>query len=317
MSQIIMIKNISGEEKIWGGKKFLANEEYQIEETSLLKWRKSTNLILAITAGEALIGDGSSYFTSFVKALEWLQGNHQEVFLRDVSVENGRLQNMNNRVPNGFSLYVTGVSDNISSGTFGNGEDLFFSSSKKVIDFRQLCHYYAIGARTHWNADCDIDNYFKAELIAPACSGATQAVGDFIKIPITGGNMFKPVLEGSGDWDMDLTNTLTGTSILKATPVPSEGNQGWFDYVSDTNILTPNYEQKGGYNLFDFDITLHFFGRKIWGIKNGVSSLDVSDLIGKLLFNSWTIRLTFDIQSGLLGSEKAGVLFILATKGNV
>ena len=243
------------------------------------------------------------------------------IAIKDVAVENNRLQNMNNRVPNGYSLYVVGESDDIANGIYGGGDELQFSESNNSVDFRLLNHYYAIGARAIWSG-CDINNYFNATLIAPASSGATNQTGDYDKveiIPSSGLHLFKPVDTGTGSWDMTLTDTLTNTSILKATPVPATGNNGWFDYDSTTNILTANMEQTGGYNLYDFDVNLHSFGRKVWGTpqSGGITALDITDLVGKLLFNSWKINFTFDVSDGVLSSEKAAVILILATKQNI
>jgi hypothetical protein len=74
--------------------------------------------------------------------------------------------------------------------------------------------------------------------------------------------------------------------------------------------------QLGGYDLYDFDVTLHAFGRKIWGSSDGQSSLDVSELVGKLLFNAWKLRLTFEKRGGSVSTEKAAVVFMVGAQGN-
>lgn len=294
-------------------------DTYEVPETSLTSWGNDSSVLSKIADSSLLVSLNGEDIIDISTAIDVIKGiSARKVSVEGVDVSSSRLQIMNNRVPNGYSLYVTGEADNITNGLYGGGEELFFSSSEKERDFQLLNHYYAIGARAHWNASCDIDNFFSATLIAPASSGATQTTGDFTKVNLGGSNnIFVPVAVGAGDWSMDLTDTLANTNILKATPVPSTGNQGWFDYDSDTNTLNVNSSQMGGYNLFDFDINLHAFGRKIWGMSNGTSEFDVPDLVGKLLFNTWKIHFKFDVTSGILGSEKAAVLFIAATKGNI
>lgn len=239
------------------------------------------------------------------------------VSLPDVKLEDGRLYVAQNRVPPGYTLYVTGEADNIATGGFGGGAQMKFDAANTVREFQLLSHSYAIGARAQWQG-CSIDCYFKATLIAPACSGFTNAAGDFDKVSLGGGfNMFKPVTAGTGAWTGNLSDKLTSTQILKATPVPVAGNVGWFDYNSDTNILTANMAQQGGYNLYDFPINLHAFARKVWGKADGETSLMVEGLVGKLLFNAWKIKIEFALEGGTLSTEKAALFFIAATQRNI
>jgi hypothetical protein len=234
------------------------------------------------------------------------------------ATDDGRMLQATNRVPGGYSLYITGEADNIASGTYGGGTALQFDSSNTTKDFQLLNHFYAIGARVNWEG-CSIANYFNATLVAPATTGLTNTTGDFNKYAVTGGNLIIPAPPGAGAWSMDLTAKLTNTQILKAVPIPAAGNNGWFDYNSTLNELTVNSEQTGGYNLFDFEINLHSFGRKIWAQSGaGQSSMDVTDLVGKLLYNSWKIRLSFYLYNGVLQpAQKASVVFVTCAKGNI
>lgn len=321
MAYIIKIKNDSGSTKTWCGKEFTDQEEYIVPtDNNRSKWINNSELLTAIGNAEALVGDGSGYISDINTAINWLKnGLATEVSLSGVTPNLSRLPVTNNRIPAGYSIYGVGEADNITNGTYGGGVQLQFDSTNDEREFQLLNHYYAIGARAVWK-NCDIDNYFSATLIAPASSGFTNTTGDFDKVNLGGSlNMYKPVTAGTGAWDADLTDTLAGTSILKATPVPSAGNQGWFDYDSETNILTTNMSQTGGYNLYDFDVNLHAFGRRVWGTSQsgGVTGIDVPDLVGKLIYNSWKVKLEFGLEGGLLGSEKAAVTFYVGTKGNI
>lgn len=224
-----------------------------------------------------------------------------------------------NRVPSGYSIYIAGEADNIAAGTFGGGTQLKFDGTNTQRDFQLLSHVYVIGAKGIWE-NCSMENYFNTTLIAPASTGLTNVAGNFNKQALGGGlNMIVPVGAGTGAWSMDLTAKLTNTQILKATPVPSTGNVGWFDYDPDTNVLTPNMDHVGGYNLFDFEAKLHAFSRKIWGrAQNGSeSSLEIGGMVGKMFFNFWKIRFNFELTGGLFGDDKAAIVLILASKQNI
>ena len=143
MGYIIQIKNDSGDIKTWAGKEFSANEEYNIpDDGNRQKWKNDSSLLTSIGNLEALVGDGSQYFTDVNKAINWLKGNiPSQVNIEGVKVDGERLQSMNNRVPNGYSLYITGVSDNLTTGSYGTGDDLLFDSSNVTKSFQLLNHY--------------------------------------------------------------------------------------------------------------------------------------------------------------------------------
>lgn len=233
--------------------------------------------------------------------------------------KDGRQMFADNRVPPGYSLYIAGESDNIYTGQFGGGDRLKFEVDHPTRYFQLLNHYYAIGARVCWEG-CDMNSFINATLIAPATTGLTNAPGDFNKQALGGGaNMIVPALPGAGSWTMNLNAKYANTQILKCTPVPVAGNSGWFDYNADSNTLTNNLSQTGGYNLYDFQINLHAFGRKIWGSKQDgwQTELDVSGLVGKYLFNFWKIKLDFALDVGTLEAQKAAIHFMVAAKRNI
>jgi len=224
-----------------------------------------------------------------------------------------------NRIPAGYTVYPTGIADDITNGNYGGGTKLKMDSTTTFVELQMLDHYYAIGGRAIWE-NAHLDCYMDAKLCAPASTGLTNVTGDFIKYNVGGPyNLIAPVSAGTGDWDIDLTATQTNTSILKCVPVPSSGNNGFFDYNSDTNVITPRLDQKGGYDLYDFNIDLFAFCRYCWGkAGNGSETLlDIPNVIGKLLFNFWKIRFDLKHDGGTLSTEKIGLVMILAAKGNV
>lgn len=315
------VKNTTGSTKTYGGQDINAGQYYEIQSQEQNDWANSSDLLTDIVSGDVVIArdsSGNNDITDINSAINYLKEIPTDVTLDGVSVEAGRLQNMNNRVPNGYSVYVTGRADDITNGTYRAGTRMKFNDSNTTREFQMLDHYYAIAATAHWGPNASIDNYFNAVLYAPATTGLTNTTGDYDKVNLGGAyNLIKPVTAGTGSWSMDLTAKLTNTSILKATPVPVSGNNGWFDYDSSTNVLTANLSQTGGYNLYDFDVDLHAFGESIWGIKDGISGVNVEGLVGKLLYNCWIIKIDFGLDGGSLSNETANVVFTVATKRNV
>lgn len=322
MAHIITIKNDSGSIQTWAGKDFAIAEEYTVPtDTNRSKWINNSGLLTAIGNGDALVGNGTVYFADVNSAVDWIKGNISNVNIEGVTPTLSKLPTVNNRIPDGYSIYGVGESDDIVNGSYGEGDPLQFNNTTNEREFQLLKHYYAIGARAVWK-NCDIDNYFNATLLAPATTAFTNATGDYDKveiIPSSGLHLFKPVDVGTGSWNGDLTSTLTNTPILKGTPVPVAGNTGWFDYDPSSNILTANSSQTGGYNLYDFDVNLHAFGRKIWGtnLNGGITGIDIPDLVGKLIFNTWKVKLTLGLEGGLLSTNKAAITVYVGIQGNI
>lgn len=208
------------------------------------------------------------------------------------STTDNRRLNAVNRIPPGYTVCNTGRGDDISTGSYGTGPRLILDANTPSVDFQMLGHWYGIGGRVIWES-ASLDDHCAAMLMAPATTGLTQTTGDFNKVNLGGPyNVIVPAAPGTGAWSMDLTAKHASTQILKAVPVPVAGNLGFFDYDSTANVLTPNYTQKGGYNLYDFDVNLFRFCNSIHGRKmDGAESVtESSDVVGKLLFNTWIIR---------------------------
>lgn len=200
-----------------------------------------------------------------------------------------------NRIPIGYTMYFTGRSDNIAAGTYSNGNDLCLDEQATTKIFQSLNHFYLVGGRAIWE-NASLANKVTAKLIAPATTGLVNQQGDYTKvevIPGSGFNIIVPTPLGFGNWELELSAKLPNTNILKCVPVPAIGNDGFFDYNSDTNVLTRNETGTGSYNLFDFPIRLFTFVNEMPG-KGGSgqeSVFESTDVVGKLLFNFWQVQL--------------------------
>ena len=222
-----------------------------------------------------------------------------------------------NRIPAGYTIYPIGKSDGVTSSPgYRTGTDMILDANNKTRRFQMKNHWYGIGGRVLWEG-ADLSDSMSAYLKAPATTGLNQA-GDYNKSALGGGaNVYVPAAPGTGAWSLDLTAKHTGTQVLKCVPVPVAGNTGFFDYNSDTNTLTANASQLGGYNLYDFDATLFCMASHCWGRKQdgAESSLEIPDVIGKLFYNCWVLdfTLTTEKTSGI----RVGLVMIAAVKSNV
>lgn len=86
--RIIIIKNISSEEKIWI-KSFTPGEEYQIPTDSpglAQKYATNDSLIAAISIGDAQIGNGETFFITVADQLNWLRDDSTTTTLNPFAV---------------------------------------------------------------------------------------------------------------------------------------------------------------------------------------------------------------------------------------
>lgn len=76
MAYTIQIKNDSGSVQTWAGKEFAIGEEYTVPtDSNRIKYQTAANLLTAIGNSEALIGDGTEYFSDVNKGIDWLKGH--------------------------------------------------------------------------------------------------------------------------------------------------------------------------------------------------------------------------------------------------
>lgn len=224
-----------------------------------------------------------------------------------------------NRIPAGFTIYPTGQGDLHQASGYRLGDRLVFDGLTNTTKrFRMMSPWYVIGGRLVWGSGADFTDLMNAQLKAPATSHAVQQAGDFDKYSLGGGlNVFIPAAPGQGAWDLDLTATHTGTTVLKAVPVPVAGNTGWFDYDPWTQTLTVNASQQGGFNLYDFEATIFYFASSIPGVPvtGHEMMLDIPDVVGKLLYPQWEIEFSLVTTKELAISS--AIVMIVAVKSNV
>lgn len=218
------------------------------------------------------------------------------------------------RLPSGYSTCPMGRGDDIAAASYGTGAPLLLSVASPTKRFQLLNHWYGTGGRVTWEYS-NLDSSVGAILKAPATQGLTAGAGDY---NVVGGVKIVPVATGTGTHSLDIEAKLTGTQILKCTPVPSPGNLGYFDYDSSTNALTRREDMLGGYDLYLAEIPMfrfvsHCFGRKVDGAESVFESADV---VGKLLYNSWVIDFTLTPEAGN-PDVRCGVVIHTATKKNI
>jgi len=304
-----LVKNISGA-AITGlgtGKDLAIAEEHTITDNERLRWANNSVVGAKIYDDDLQIGDGAQYFTDYDDQI-----NHLKMLTNTpIPVTAESLPYMAvNRVPAGYTQYPTGRADNITNGTYGDGDILKLDATNDVKYFQLLQHWYAVGATAIWES-AKLADSLDAWLICPATTGHVEETGDY---NITNYKII-PVAEDTGSYSLDLTAKLTNTDILKCVPVPSVGNQGWFDYAKWDNVLTRNMDQDGGYDLYTVDVTLFRFGNMIFGrgYDGAESVCQCSDVVGKLIYNSWKIK--FQLNDDTTG-VKCGIDMLTFAKKN-
>jgi hypothetical protein len=306
----MLIKNNSGDQVVRCGQPIADQAYYTIQAIEVYRWQIDEQVISDIALGTLVVNDGFNDLST-VDGINFLRGYYKP----NPKTDDNRDIVAINRIPPGFTVYPTSKSDSIVFGGHRAGMKLVFSQAQKTGRFQLLSHWYGIGGKIVWEG-ADLDDHMDVFLKAPATIGS-NVTGDFVKVNLAGPyNMFVPVSAGTGTWSLNLAEKHTGTTVLKCVPVPAPGNTGFFDYDSSANTLTINNGQTGGYNLFDFEVTLFCFASAILGRKQdgAETSIEVTDVVGKLLFNSWVVD--FSLTSSKT-DIRAGMTVVTAVKGNV
>ena len=295
----------------------------EIHSSDEFKWANSNDVLSAIISNDITIERNGVEYTDHNEQIDVLKGNDN---LPKTS-EGDRLFIATNRIPGGYTQYISGVSDDVANDSYGTGDKLKFSKTNTTITFEQLDHYYMIGAKGFFNSECTLDDEMAAKMVAPGSTGWSDNgsnTGNANKVeiaPSSGLYILVPAPLNDGNVDLDLTEFRSGsTKVLANTPVPQAGNTGYFNYNSDTNEITAvsnPASPDGGYNLYTFDITLHRFAESVYGGPNKVCDFEAADIVGKKLFNFWKIQLTLTPESGTSRDPKVGIIFNLGVKGNV
>lgn len=202
-----------------------------------------------------------------------------------------------NMFPLGHLTQFTGVADDIENGVAAAGDLLVMESSvveEKTLDVQFLSKFYLAGGAASWKG-CVAGDWVNFSLHAPATVGSSNpGAGVYDKFALGAGmNMYIPNATQQGGWDLDLTEKLNeNVAFTKATPVPAPGQDGFFDYEPDTNVLTLNVTQTGRYNLFDFDVPMHTFVQKVPMIGDSLELFTVPAVKPYLCLPHWHVTIT-------------------------
>lgn len=204
-----------------------------------------------------------------------------------------------NMFPPGHFAQFVGKGDDITNGIEESG-NLFALSSSSVetasVDIRFLEKYYLIGGAASWGGAVAGD-WVDMRLKGPATSGTSNPGGGvYDKYALGGGaNMFIPNATQTGDWDLNLSEKYNeNVDFTKVVPIPAASKNGFFNFDSDTGVVSLNTAQTGSYNLFDFEVTLHAFVRKVPLV--GVSQLGftVPSVKPYLIIPQWKMVLSLN-----------------------
>lgn len=178
--------------------------------------------------------------------------------------EDGRVFYAPNIFPVGVLTDFRGCNDDLENG-IPCGGDLFTLEATiegtvtKSIQFMQAG--YLAGGYVFFS-EAEIGDHISFDLTAPATAGTSNpGAGAYSKVEVGPGlHIYAP---GGGDWDLDLSEKFNANvKFFKVVPVPASAKDGFFDWNPDTEIVTVNTKQKGGYNLFDFPLMLGKFVNK-------------------------------------------------------
>ena len=163
-----------------------------------------------------------------------------------------------------------------------------------ILEWQFMEHVYIAGGMLHVMNGGMMD-WCRYEIVAPATAGTSNTgAGAYDKFPVGGGlNMFIPNGTTTGDWDLDLTETLNANvGFTKVVPVTSEDKTGFFDWDHETGLATLNATQTGAFNLFDADLTLAYFLADICIMGSHMHDLQIANVDPMRLLPHWKHKLT-------------------------
>jgi hypothetical protein len=243
------------------------------------------------------------------------------VHLNAPDVEGGTPVVAANTWPIEQSVMWCGAGDDVTNGTVGGGTD-FKASQTTTGDLVVESQFIGIvrlgGGQVCWR-NCEFGDYGEFLVYAPATSNIVENTGSgaYAKLEVmTGVNMMvAPGTPGSDgpNWDINLTEKLNANvDFTKAVPVPAKGGDGFFTYVKETDTLTYT-PGTGNHNLFDVDINLSMFIRRLWLIGGGQMDLTVVDNIPAFLLPQWKTKVTLH-RDDAAGSNREMVWSVLISR---
>ena len=195
-----------------------------------------------------------------------------------------------NFAPNAFpiwaSLYFTGRGDDRTNG-IGQGTPFQIASDgygtdgygNTTITWQYNDPIFVLGAIVNFTG-AQLGDYLDYMIYAP---GTTTGTGTQSINPtnIGPGNILVPVASG-GSTTVDLT---------QAIPVPNPTNTGWWDYslpITGMGTITPNYNNTGGYDLYDFTLPLAHVAVQVPLVGDNMRlEIIIESVTSMMLFPQW------------------------------
>lgn len=208
MSYTIKIKNLDTVPNTWVGKAFAVNEEYTLLPNEHITWSEDSDLIAAITAGKADVGDASSYFTTTAEKIRHLQGDTPPEVSVSEAIETSGVKD-----PKGMRARLIGImNETITAGTTQDIDWLCPQLQYQGVDRKSYfdgIQYYAKDATIGDKADFQVIDKDGVGVLA---GWYDQATFDAM------GNLYV-VEEFGSDWYM-IPDTMEDLMLYKAGIIP-------------------------------------------------------------------------------------------------
>jgi hypothetical protein len=260
MSRTITLTNVSGSAKTYSGQTINDTETYTLDTDEYLIFRKDQSLMVDVTAGLVLVGDGAQTFSDAVQGWEWLQNTLTEVEISQKTVALGNKVAVHSSAkpelqgePETFVVW-TGAGDSTDPNVVGGGDLLNFQmtiGTPEVIKDIKFNHAEFGRVWIHEAYlkfdDGGIGDYVSAYIMSEPTPLQTLANLDLVleAIPeVPGAHYVKYSPGGPG----------TGTHGFAGNPtlIPRTFNMDG-DWDFEDGNLTPNFAGTGRYNMVDVD----------------------------------------------------------------
>jgi len=197
-------------------------------------------------------------------------------------------------LPEEASLIFVGAGDDR---TLGKGKGTSFTSQTTTQGSNNIeCYFndwvYIIGGNVVCN-NAIVGDYVEFMMYAGASVTTANGggTGNCTLVNLGGGaNLIKPK-NGDGDRDIDLSTE----SSIDAIPVTNKDRKGWWDWdCPDEGLgtVSPNYNQKGWYDLYDFQVPLNQHALKVWLLGDIQYQLRINTIISNKFLPHWTCKAT-------------------------
>lgn len=229
----------------------------------------------------------------------------------------GKPIHLMNLFPGGVSVVYAGMGDDIGSGTRWGGQSFQVDQQGVGDNFIewQFLEWIYLGGGHMASKNGKIGDHVSYKVTAPATAGTPNGSGSgaYDKQTVAPGvNIFVPNADATGAWDLDLAKTLNpNVGFTEVVPVPvvdaAGRGIGFFDWDPDTEEVSLNAAQQGGYHLYDVPVDLSRFVVEMPLVKDSDLPLTVPAVKVKRLLPHWRHRV--DVHRSGIG--KLDVVFHL------